>query len=118
MKENDTLRAKFRATGFDMISEFIRSINSEVTQESWGKILKRDGKASTELLLRMAAELGCTPDEIKEMLLARGEKAIAGLIAPTSVTAEDQRFLDKLHTLKGDPKKLKLVNDLLDTLGR
>ena len=118
MKENDTLRAKFRATGFDMISEFIRSINSEVTQESWGKILKRDGKASTELLLRMAAELGCTPDEIKEMMLARGEKAIAGLIAPTTATAEEQRFLDQLRALKGDKTKLKLVSDMLGTLGR
>ena len=116
MKENDILRSRFKATGYDMISEFIRSINSEVTQESWGKVLRRDQKVSTELFLRMAAELGCAPEEIRSMLLARKEKAIAGLIAPAALTAEDQRFLDKLHALQGDPKKLKLISDMMDNL--
>lgn len=116
MKENEILRARFKAKGFDMISQFIKSIDSTVTQESWGKILKRDGTASTELLLRMAGELGCTPEEIKGMMIDRGEKVIAGLIAPAALSAEDQRFLEKLHQLQGDPKKLKLVSDMLDNL--
>lgn len=115
-KENDVLRRRFNEKGYPMISEFIRAHNSQITQESWGKILKRDGKAGTELLLRMAGELGCTAEEIKQMMLARGENVIAGLIAPAAISAEDQRFLTKLHDLGGDPKKLKLVSDMLDNL--
>jgi hypothetical protein len=80
MKENAILRRRFNQKGFDMISEFIRSIKSEVTQESWGKVLYRDKTVSTELFLRMASELGCSKKEIHRMLLARGEKAIAKLI--------------------------------------
>lgn len=116
MKENDILRARFEEKGYPMISEFIRAANSEITQESWGKVLKRGGKASTELLLRMAGELGCSPEEIKAMMMARGEKIIADLIAPAAISADDRKFLDKLHALQGDPKKLKLVNDMLDNL--
>lgn len=116
MKENDILRKKFKEKGFEMISEFIRSINSTVTQESWGKVLKRDKPVSTELLLRMAGELGLSPDEIKGMMIARNEPVIAGLIAPAAMSVEDRKFLNKLHELKGDQKKLKLVSDMLDNL--
>jgi len=116
MQENDLLREKFRAKGFEMISEFIRRTDSEITQESWGKVLKRNKPVSVELWLRMAGELGCTPEEIKGVMLARGEKVLAELIAPASMSIEDRKFLNRLHELNGDPKKLKLVNDLLDNL--
>jgi hypothetical protein len=116
MKENDLLRAKFKAKGYEMISEFIRGCQSDITQESWGKVLKRDKPVSTELWLRMAGELGCTPEEIKGMMLARGEKVIAELVAPASMSVEDRKFLNKLHDLNGDPKKLKLIADMMDSL--
>jgi len=116
MKENDFLRKKFNEKGFAMISEFRRNIGSVVGQESWGRVLNRDMTVTTELLLRMAGELGCTPDEIKDLMLARGEKVIAGLIAPAAMSVEDRKFLNKLHELKGDPKKLKTISDMLDLL--
>ena len=115
MRESEIIRAKFKTKGL-LISEYIRSVGSTVTQESWGRVINRDIKVSTELLLRMAGELGCTPEEIKEMMMVRGETVIARLIAPDAISVEDRRFLSKLHDLNGDPKKLKLISDMLDSL--
>lgn len=117
MKENDILRKKFQGKGMQM-AEWLRSINSQLSHETYSRIINRDRPVSLENLLIMAVELGCATDEIKEMLLLRGDKKIAELVAPAALSDEDQRFLEKLHALKGDQGKLKLVSDLLDTLGR
>lgn len=114
VKENEVLRAKFKESGYDMISEFIRGTGSKVNQEAWGRVLRRDERVGTVLLLQMAAEL-CTPEEIKAMLIARGEESIARLIAPAPLSAEDKRFLDKFHAITDSHKK-KLVFDMLDNL--
>ena len=116
MNENDILIAKFEASGYSMISEFIRGTGSQISQEILGRVLRRGKTVNTDMLLRIAGELGCTPEVIRDMMLARGEKVLARLIAPAKITAEDQRFLDKLHALGNDQKKLKLVSDMLDNL--
>lgn len=116
MTENDILRARYRARGFDQVADFVRSTNSEITQESWGKILKRDGRASTELMLRMASELECPPDEIKQMLLMRGEKSIAKIIAPDPLSPEERKVLDCFRSIQDQPKMLTLFSNLLETL--
>ena len=116
MNENDILRAKYKAKGFGGIAEFVKTTNSRTTEESWGKVLNRDKKVSTELFLRMAGELGCTPEEIRDIMLARGEAVIAGLIAPAAMSSDDRKFLAKLHALGGDQKKLKTISDMLDLL--
>ena len=115
MNENDILTSKFKASGYAMISEFIRGTGSQVSQEMWGRVLKRGKTVNADMLLRIAGELGCTPEEIRTMMLARGEKTIARLIAPSAITAEDQRFLDELHQLKTEAKK-KIIFDMLDSL--
>ena len=113
MDEKKLLAKKFKETGHDKISEFIRDVKSELTQETWGAILNRGNRPATKTLLTMASELNFTVDELKEILAERGEHQIAAWIAPTSLTSEEKKIIESVRALNGDTKKLKLVKDLL-----
>jgi hypothetical protein len=113
MDEKKLMEKKFKATGHDKISEFIRDVKSELTQETWGAVLNRGSKPELKTLLKMASDLNYTVDELKEILLARGEHQIAAWIAPTSLTSEEKKIIESVRALNGDVKKLKLVKDLL-----
>ncbi len=117
MDEKALMQKKFKALGHDKISDFVRDVKSELTQETWGAVLNRGNKPELKTLLKMAADLNYTVDELKEVLLARGERQVAAWIAPTSLTAEEQKVIEKYRALKGDTKKTKLVSDMLDNLG-
>ena len=116
MDEKQLIVSKFRSLGHDKISDFVRDVKSELTQGTWGAVLNRGKSPELKTLLKMAADLNFTVDELKAVLLNRGEKQIAGWIAPTSLTAEEQRIVEKFRALNGDMKKTHLVSDLLDNL--
>lgn len=116
MNEQAFLNAKFKSLGHDKISDFVRATKSELTQETWGAVLNRGNKPELKTLLKMAADLNFTSEELKSILLARGEKQIASWIAPTSLSSSEQKLIEKYRALKGDPKKTKLITDLLDSL--
>jgi hypothetical protein len=106
---------KFKATGHEKISEFVRAVGSELSQETWGAIINRGDKPNLRTLLKMCADLNCTSEELKQILISKGESQIAKWISPNQVTPEEQKLLDKVRAIK-DPKKLKLITDMLDNL--
>lgn len=117
MDEKKLIVSKFKALGHDKISDFVRDVKSELTQETWGAVLNRGKTPELKTLLKMAADLNFTVEELKAVLFARGEQQIAAWIAPTSLTSEEQKIVEKFRALKGDAKRTRLVSDLLDNLG-
>lgn len=116
MDEKKLIVSKFKSLGHDKISDFVRDVKSELTQETWGAILNRGKQPELKTLLKMASDLNFTSDELKNVLLARGEKQIAAWIAPTSLSAEEQKIIEKYRALNGDTKKTRLISDMLDNL--
>jgi hypothetical protein len=112
--ERKLITSKFKALGHDKISDFVRDVKSELTQETWGAVLNRGSKPELKTLLKMAADLNFTTAELNSILLARGEKQIAAWISPTSLTAEEQKIIEKFRAMNGDIKKTRLIADLLD----
>lgn len=115
--ENAILRRQFSLTGHEKVSEFVREKKSQITAETYSKVLYRDKAADLRTLLIMSNDLGFSNHDISEMLRKRGEITIARLIAPAELTGEEQQILDKIRAIKNSPQKMKLVNDLLETLG-
>lgn len=116
MKENELLRSKFKALGYERISDLIRDTKSELTQETWGAVLYRDKACNLVTLLKMCAELNFSSEEIKSILVQRGETRIANLISPKNLTAREMRFLEKLRELKDDQQKIELISNMMDSL--
>jgi hypothetical protein len=116
MSEKTLILKKFKALGHDKISDFVRDVKSELTQETWGAILNRGKQPELKTLLKMASDLNFTAEELKQVLIARGEKQVAAWIAPTSLNAEEQKIIEKYRALKGDPTKTKLIAGMLDSL--
>jgi len=114
MKENDFLRKKWRATGHDKISEFIRDVKSDLTQETWGAVMNRDKRPDLRTLMIMCAEMNCSPEEMQGLLRTRGEAKVALWVAPTTVTSEETKIIEGYRALDG--KKKKLVVNLINQL--
>jgi hypothetical protein len=91
-------------------------VKSELTQETWGAVLNRGKKPDLRTLQIMTAELNFSPEELKNLLVARGEKRIIQWIAPDVLTSEEQRIVEMYRDLKGDKVKTKLAKDLLTNL--
>lgn len=116
MTENDVLRQKFARLGYGKIAPFVRAINSCLSEETWGRMLKRNKSIDLKTLLIATAELNFSSAELRSVLLMRGEKIIAELISPTTVGPTEQKLLDKYRGLGGDQVKTKLLFDLLDQM--
>lgn len=114
--ENDILRRKFRATGFDKPTVFRRHVGSEVNDETYNALIYRDKPMRIDSLLKVCSDLGMDNNEIADICVKRGEKTIARLLRNNPLTAEEKKLLEKIKAIT-DKKKLKLVEDLLDSLG-
>ena len=121
--ERKFLQEKFKAMGYGSIddygsiSAFVRGVGSALSEETWGLNLKRGGTPRPGVLLTMCAELNCTADEVRTLLKNRGEEAIAGWIRKDSRTAEVEKLIRRIDEIEKDPKKLKVLNDMLDAMG-
>jgi len=116
MTETDVLRQRFYKLGYSKVAPFVRDINSCLSEETWNKMLKRNGPIDLKTLLIATAELDFSTAELRSMLIMRGEKIIAELISPANIGPAEQKLLDKYRGLGGDPAKIKLVFDLLDNI--
>lgn len=115
-KENEIFRKKFRASGFDKVEDFRQAVKSELTKETYTAVIYRDKPMSLESMLKMAADMAIDPPTIHKLLKDRGQDTIARFFAKTDLTTDELRLLDKLRKIN-DKSKLKLVEDMLDTLG-
>lgn len=118
MNENDLLRAKFRALGFTKIAPFIKSVNSCLSAETWGRMINRNEHIDTITLLKMSAELRFSSAELRSILLLRGEKIIADMISDVYVNLDEGYVLKLYRKLENDPEKTKLVKDLLEIINK
>lgn len=118
MTENDVLRMKFESLGYKHIAPFIKAVSSELSAETWGRLLHRNGKIDTRTLMIAAAELRFSTAELRSMLWMRNEKILADLITEAHVTTEEALLLAKYRKIANDAQKKKLVLDLLEVISR
>ena len=116
MGEREFLIKKYKGFGCERISEFVRQTGSELSQETWGAVINRGDNANLRTLLKMCADLNCSTEEVYSLLVTRGETQIARTwIKPTDVSPEEMKLVNKLRQIK-DPKKIRLLSDMLDNL--
>jgi hypothetical protein len=114
-EETEFLRSAFKEFGCDSIADFCRQTNSVLSQESWGAVINRGDKISVRALMVMCAELNRTPDEMRMLLIRRGETVIEKWIQPVQLTLDEKNTLEKIRNIK-DAKKIKLFHDLIDSM--
>lgn len=125
--EGAILYHKFKQRNYSTVSEMVRDIDSEVSVEQWSKLFNgrtsRDGKTQytrpeIRQLLIMMYELCLEPEEMRDILIMRGELHLSKLVDRASYNSEEILLIEKYRELGSDKAKRKIIMDMLNTLTR
>jgi hypothetical protein len=105
----------FRTSKYSTVKDWKDCSNCPLSLETMTSVVNRGKEPSVPAFIQLAYSLGVGQREIADGCKAAGDHIFYKLIEPTNLTDDEQYVIDKLKKL--DPDKLKLVKDLLNTLG-
>lgn len=114
MTENDIIRERFTMQGYKKVSVLIKTVKSQLTAQTWCRMLRGNAKIDLRTLLIMSSELNMPSAQLKGVLAMRGEIIIAELLPTDNISRAEWRLLEKVRELKGDPGKMQFLMDVID----
>lgn len=112
----DLLKERYRAQNATNLTEWLNNSALDISMNSAASVLSQGKHGGLVVMLKLALELGCMPDEIKWVCQQCGDDYLWRYINYESVTPADVKTLEALHRLS--PEQLKLVTGLILELGK
>lgn len=106
MTVTEFLQEKFKATGEDTVTDWMAKTKVDLSLQSCTAVLLRGQTKGLQVMLTLAACLGCTTEELKWVSKECGDKTLWKYISQGELSQEELDFLKRYRVLNSEQRSI------------